>query len=175
MAALQWHHPQSQSTFWTPRTVPTLGRTCQHHEIGRAGKNTSALMHTRLFLIHEGRVHGLTLTSVDDTTPWHSLPHHPSIKPTLFLSLLTLSQHALAWGHSAIVPTSLFWDCVAGTLPVGTLAEAHKYDCEKTISVSFHRLFFLPKLSFILLFLLQMIQCWWHCNTTLSNHQMAFV
>ena len=29
------------------------------------------------------------------TTPWHSLPHHPSIKPTLFHSLSTLSQHTL--------------------------------------------------------------------------------
>ena len=61
------------------------------------------------------------------TTPWHSLPHHPSIKPTLFHSLSTLIQHALAWGHSVIVPTSLFWHCVAGTLPVGTLADAHTF------------------------------------------------
>ena len=60
------------------------------------------------------------------TTPWHSPPHHPSIKPTLFHSLSTLIQHALAWGHSAIVPTSLCWDCVDGMLPAGTLAEAHK-------------------------------------------------
>ena len=64
------------------------------------------------------------------TTPWHSLPHHPSIKPTLFHSLSTLIQHALAWGHSAIVPTSLFWDCVAGTLPAGPLTEAYKFDCD---------------------------------------------
>ena len=39
--------------------------------------------------------------------------------------------HALAWGHSAIVPTSLFRDCVVGTLSVGALAEAHQFDCEQ--------------------------------------------
>ena len=58
------------------------------------------------------------------TTLWHSLPHHPSIKPTLFHSLSTLTQHALAWGHSVIVPTSLFWDCVDGTLPAGSLNDS---------------------------------------------------
>ena len=40
------------------------------------------------------------------------------------------SLHALAWGHSAIIPTSLFGDCVVGTLSVGTLTEAHTIDCE---------------------------------------------
>ena len=38
-------------------------------------------------------------------THFHTI--HQS-KPTLFHSLSTLSQHTLAWGHSAIVPTSLF-------------------------------------------------------------------
>ena len=70
--------------------------------------------------------HQITHTQVLMTTPWHSLPHHPTIKPTLFHSLSTLAQHALAWDQSMIVPTSLFWDCVDGTLPAGTLAEAHK-------------------------------------------------
>ena len=63
------------------------------------------------------------------TTPWHSLPHHQSNKPTLFHSLSTLTQHALAWGHSAIFPTSLSFETVDGTLPAGSLAEAH--NCEK--------------------------------------------
>ena len=44
--------------------------------------------------------------------PWHSHPHHPPIKPTLFHSLSTLSQHTLAWGHNAIVPTSLSFETV---------------------------------------------------------------
>ena len=30
-----------------------------------------------------------------------------------------------------MVPTSLFWNCVDSTLPAGSLAEAHKIDCEK--------------------------------------------
>ena len=38
---------------------------------------------------------------------------------------LPLIQHALARGHSAIVPAFLSGDCVVGTLPVGSLAEAH--------------------------------------------------
>ena len=161
MAALQWHHPQSHSTFWTPCTVSTPGSTRQHQEIGRAGKNTSALIHTRLFLIHEGRVHGLTLTIVDDPTPWHSLPHHPSIKPTLFHSLSTLIQHALAWGHSAIVPTSLFWDCVDGTLPAGTLAEVNKIWLWKK-KVFFFRLFerFLQKFFFFFAVMSRSMPLW---------------
>ena len=44
-----------------------------------------------------------------------------------------------------------------------------------TTSDSFHRLFFLYKLSFSLLFLLQMIQCWLHHNQILSNHQITFI
>ena len=51
------------------------------------------------------------------TPPWHSLPHHPTIKPHSFFPLSTLTQHALAWGHSAIVSASLsLWrlcDCHA--------------------------------------------------------------
>ena len=66
-------------------------------------------------------------------TPSHSPPHHPTIK-TLPLSLsFALIQHALARGHSAIVPTFLSGDCVVGTLPVGSLAEAHNcWLCIKT-------------------------------------------
>ena len=80
------------------------------------------------FSIHEGRVHGLTLTSVDDHHPM-TLTSTPSINQTHPLS--TLFQHALAWGQSTIVPTSLFWDYVNGTLLAGSLAEAHKIDREK--------------------------------------------
>ena len=62
-------------------------------------------------------------------TPWHSLPHHPPIKAHplsfFFLSLSTLTQHALAWGHSAIVPTSLFRKCVVDMASVGQLTNAH--------------------------------------------------
>ena len=36
----------------------------------------------------------------------------------------------LARGHSAILHTSLFRDCVVGTLSVGTLTEARIIDCE---------------------------------------------
>ena len=85
VAALQRHHPQSHSTFWMPCTVSTPGSTHQHHEIGWAGKNTSALIHTRLFLTHEGRVHGLTLTIVDDHPM--TLTSTPSINQTHPLSL----------------------------------------------------------------------------------------
>ena len=45
--------------------------------------------------------------------------------PFLFFPLSTLTQHILAWCHIAIVPTFPFGDCVVGTLPVGTLMEAH--------------------------------------------------
>ena len=110
MAALQWHHPQSHSTFWTPHTVPTFGNTCHHHQTDRAHNNTLAMIHTWLSLKDEGWVDGLTLTTVDET-PHHTHFHtiHQS-KPTIFLSLLTLTQHALAWGHSAIVlPHLTLW------------------------------------------------------------------
>ena len=40
-------------------------------------------------------------------------------------------KKCLAWGHSAIVPTFLFGDCVVGTLSVGTQTEAHIIDCEQ--------------------------------------------
>ena len=61
--------------------------------------------------------HAITLTS----TP----SNHPTIKTLpLFLSF-ALIQHTLARGHSTIVPTFLSGDCVVGTLPVGSLAEAH--------------------------------------------------
>ena len=56
------------------------------------------------------------------TMPWHSHPHHSTIKPTVFFSLSTLTQHPLAWCHRPTVPISPFSDCVAGTLP-----EAHKF------------------------------------------------
>ena len=108
MAALQWHHHQSQSTFWTPHTMPPFGKTCQRHQTDRACKNTPATIHTWLPLKDEGWVHGLTLTTVDETrhhTHFHTT--HQS-KPTLFLSLSTFTQHTLAWGHITIVPTFLF-------------------------------------------------------------------
>ena len=67
---------------------------------------------------------------------WQLLMKHPitftstlsinQTKPTLFLSLSTISQHTLVWGHSTIVPTFLFGDCVVGTLSVISLTEAHK-------------------------------------------------
>ena len=50
-------------------------------------------------------------------TTSHSLPHNPLIKThPLFISLLTLTQHTLAWGHCTIVPTFLFGDGAAGML-----------------------------------------------------------
>ena len=39
----------------------------------------------------------------------------------------------LQGGHCAIAPTSLFRDCVVGTLSVGTPTEAHN-DCEHPIT-----------------------------------------
>ena len=93
MAALQWHHPQSHSTFWMPCALSTPGSTHQHQEIGRAGKNTSALIHMRVFLTHKGQVHGLTLKTVD----YHpmTLTSTPSINQThpLSLSFNPLSTH----------------------------------------------------------------------------------
>ena len=44
-----------------------------------------------------------------------------------------------------------------------------------TTSDSFHCLFFLSKLSFSLLFLQPMIQCWCNHDTMLSNHQITFI
>ena len=88
------------------------------------------IIETWLSLKGEWWVDGLILTTVDETryhTHFHTIYQS---KPTLFLSLFTLTQHALAWGHSAIVPTSLFGDCVVGTLSVGMLTEAHIIDCE---------------------------------------------
>ena len=54
----------------------------------------------------EGRVHGQTLTSVDDhpMTLTSTLP----INQTHPLSLFHPIQHALAWGHGVTVPTTLF-------------------------------------------------------------------
>ena len=64
-------------------------------------------------------------------TPSHSLPHHPPIKThPLHLSFQTFTQHTLAWGKIPIVPTSLFGDCVVGTLSVGSPTETHIIDCE---------------------------------------------
>ena len=77
-------------------SMSSFGKTCQHQQTDRARKNTLAVIHTRLSLKDEGRVHGLTLTTVDETrhdTHFHTI--HQS-KPTLFLSLFTLTQHALA-------------------------------------------------------------------------------
>ena len=107
-----------------PCTVSTPGRTRQHQETGRAGKNTLALIHTRLFLTW-----GMGAWADIDNCWWpphdtHFHTIHQSNPPSFTLS--TISQHALAWGHSAIVPTSLFWDCVVGTLPAGSLTETHK-------------------------------------------------
>ena len=44
-----------------------------------------------------------------------------------------------------------------------------------TTSDSFHCLFFLSKLSFPLIFLQQMIQCWCNHNPIPSNHQITFI
>ena len=125
MAALQWHHPQKQFHFlnalhsvhtWQHTSTPRKWLSWQEHigfdthEIVSHTWGTGMHWHWQLLM----------------TASWHSLPHHPSIKPTLFHSLSTLIQHTLAWGHSAIVPTSLFWDCAYGMLPAGSLAEAHK-------------------------------------------------
>jgi hypothetical protein len=60
--------------------------------------------------------HPMTLTSTPSTNQ----------NPPSF-SLSTLTQHTLACGHRMIVPTSPFGDYVVGTLPVGTLTEAHKF------------------------------------------------
>ena len=124
MTALQSHHPQSHSTFWTPCTVSKPDRTCQHHEIGRAGKNTSALIHTRLFLTHEGWVDGLILTSVDDHPM--TLTSTQSINQTHPLSL-SFNPHSTCPGLRSWCdrPHLSFWDCVDGTLPAGSLTDAH--------------------------------------------------
>ena len=61
--------------------------------------------------------HAMTLTS----TPSKCQTSHS------FIPLSALIQHALAWGHSATVPTSLFGDCVTDTLSTGSLPEAHKW------------------------------------------------
>ena len=108
----------STDVFWRPR----FQKEFKDHLCNKLVK--------RLSLKDERRVDGLTLMTVDETchhTHFHTI--HQS-KPTLFLSLSTLTQHALAWGHSMIVPTSLFGDCVVSTLSDGSLAEAHNCDCK---------------------------------------------
>ena len=55
-------------------------------------------------------MHGLTMTTADEThhdTHFHTIQQSP-----LFISLSTLTQHALALGYIVIVPTSLFGGCV---------------------------------------------------------------
>ena len=130
MGALQWHHPQSHSPFSMTCSMCSVGKTCQHWQTDRARNNTLAVIHTRVYLKGKWRVDGLTLTTVDETS---LIIHFHTIqsKPTLFLSLLTLTQHALARGCSVIVLSlslslslSLLRDCVVGTLSVGTLTEA---------------------------------------------------
>ena len=46
-------------------------------------------------------------------------------------SLSTIIQHALAQGHSAIVPAFIFRRCVVGTLSVNKQTEVHNFDYEK--------------------------------------------
>ena len=55
--------------------------------------------------------------------PWHSLRHHPPIKTHPLSLSFTLTQHALARGHSAIVLTSLFRYGVTGMFSVDTLTK----------------------------------------------------
>ena len=43
------------------------------------------------------------------------------------------SCHTLAWSHSMIVPTSLLWDCVDGTLSASSLTEAHIWLWKKAL------------------------------------------
>ena len=89
----------------------------------------------------EGRVDGLTLTTVDET-PHHTHFHtiHQS-KPALFS---TLTQHSLPRDHIAIVPTSLFGDYVTDTLSVDTLTKPHEIVLELNLT---HQTIKAPTLS----------------------------
>ena len=73
-----------------------------------------------------------TLTTVDETR--HDTHPHtiPQSNPTLFFPLSTLTKHAPAWGHNAIVLTFLFGDCV-----VDTLSETHIFLNSHSIFVGF--------------------------------------
>ena len=72
------------------------------------------------------------MLSIDCWRSCHDTHFH-TIQPsntTLSIPLSTLTQHALAQGHSVIVPISLFGDCVAGTLSPDSLTRPHTFDCE---------------------------------------------
>lgn len=52
---------------------------------------------------------------------------------THFTMVKNHSCHTLAWSHSMIVPASLLWDCVDGTLSASSLTEAHIWLWKKAL------------------------------------------
>ena len=88
-------YSQSHSTFWMPRAVSKPGRTRKHQEIDGDGKNTSALIHMRLFLTR-----GMGARTDIDKCWWpphdtHFHTIHQSIPPsfTLFQPSLNMPWH----------------------------------------------------------------------------------
>ena len=99
---------------------------CFHH--GSKGRTHRVTWHTVLCKCRRGR-DGCSATT-SSPKPFHFLNASHSAHiwqdvPTTS-NWLSLQEHTLAWGHSAIVHTSLFRDCVVGTLSVSILTEVHK-------------------------------------------------
>ena len=98
-------------------------------------------------------------------------------KPLFPFSLFSTSFSSTLFSLPSTLPPSL--PSYPYTHPFFILhKQVHSWWTKNTndsTSDSFHRLFFLSKLSFSLLFLLRMIQCWWNHNPILSNHQITFI
>ena len=107
---------------------------CSHH--GSKGRTHRVTWHKMMCKCRRGR-DGCSATT-SSPKPFHFLNASHSAHiwqdvPTTS-NWLSLQEHTLAWGHSAIVHTSLFRDCVVGTLSVSILTEVHKnYIVNKTV------------------------------------------
>ena len=128
MAALQWHHPQSCSTFWMPCSVHTWQHTSTpwnwsswqehigfdtHKTVPQNTEGTSALAYidvcwwpphdTHFHTIHQSNPPSFTLFQPSFNSPWHEVLHHCPY---------------------------LFWDCVVGTPAIRFTGRTHKNNCD---------------------------------------------
>ena len=103
VAVVQWHHPQSHSSFPTPfAQCPELAEHPNTNTLAEACNNTGFDTHVIAPHTQEGLVDGLTLTTVNETshhTHFHSI--QPVTRPFLFQSSLsTQNPQATVWQSS---------------------------------------------------------------------------